>query len=54
MPPEPASRRGTLVRPVLAFVRIFLLPIAVVLGLLVIAVALIEGPALDQFLYAVF
>lgn len=31
-----------------------LLPIAVVIGLLLIAVALVEGPALDQFLYAVF
>lgn len=31
-----------------------LLPIGVVAALLVLAVALIEGPALEQFLYAVF
>lgn len=34
--------------------RIFLLPILGVIVLLLIAVALIEGPALDNFLYAVF
>lgn len=31
-----------------------LLPIGVVIGALLIAVALVEGPALDQFLYAIF
>jgi hypothetical protein len=31
-----------------------LLPTAVLVGLLAIAVALIEGPPLQQFLYAVF
>ncbi len=31
-----------------------LLPLAVVLALLLIAVALVEGPPLQQFLYAVF
>jgi hypothetical protein len=36
------------------FARIVLLPIATVVVLVLIAVALIEGPALDPFLYAVF
>lgn len=31
-----------------------LLPIGVVAAMLLLAVALIEGPALEQFLYAVF
>lgn len=31
-----------------------LLPLGVVAALLLLAVALIEGPALEQFLYAVF
>jgi hypothetical protein len=31
-----------------------LLPTAVLVGLLAIAVALIEGPPLQQFLYAIF
>jgi hypothetical protein len=34
--------------------RELLLPVAVVVGLLLIAVALIEGEPLQQFLYAVF
>lgn len=34
--------------------RALLLPVGVVIGLAFIAVALIEGPALEQFLYAVF
>jgi hypothetical protein len=34
--------------------RAVLLPIGVTIGLAFIAVALIEGPALEQFLYAVF
>ena len=34
--------------------RMFVLPIATVLLLLLIAAALIEGPALQPFLYAVF
>jgi hypothetical protein len=36
------------------FARVVLLPIGVVIGFAFIAVALIEGPALEQFLYAVF
>jgi len=36
------------------FARAVLLPIGVTIGLAFIAVALIEGPALEQFLYAVF
>jgi hypothetical protein len=36
------------------FARAVLLPIGVTIGLTFIAVALIEGPALEQFLYAVF
>ena len=39
---------------VLKIWRELLLPIGVVAALLVLAVALIEGPALEQFLYAVF
>ena len=35
-------------------VREVLLPTAVLVGLLAIAVALIEGPPLQQFLYAIF
>lgn len=34
--------------------RELLLPLAVVAALLLIAIALIEGPSLEQFLYAVF
>jgi hypothetical protein len=34
--------------------RTLLLPVLCVIGLLLVAVALIEGPSLDQFLYAVF
>lgn len=34
--------------------REILLPVGVMIGLLLIAVALVEGQALDQFLYAVF
>jgi hypothetical protein len=34
--------------------RELLLPLGVVAALLVLAVALIEGPPLEQFLYAVF
>jgi hypothetical protein len=34
--------------------REILLPLGVVAALLVLAVALIEGPPLEQFLYAVF
>jgi hypothetical protein len=46
--PSPARRwlRGLL--------REVLLPTAVLVGLLAIAVVLIEGPPLQQFLYAVF
>lgn len=41
--------------PALRFVwRELLLPIVVVACLLLLAVALIEGPPLEQFLYAVF
>ena len=40
--------------PLRRFARAVLLPIGVTLGLTFIAVALIEGPALEQFLYAVF
>lgn len=36
------------------FARAVLLPIGVVVGLIFVAVALIEGPALEQFFYAVF
>jgi hypothetical protein len=36
------------------FVREVLLPTVVLVGLFAIAVALIEGPPLQQFLYAVF
>ena len=46
--PPPARRwLGGLLREVV-------LPTAVLVGLLAIAVALIEGPPLQQFLYAVF
>jgi hypothetical protein len=47
-PQTPArARLATLWREVL-------LPVLVVCALLLIAVALIEGPPLEQFLYAVF
>ena len=46
----PSPKRGWL-RGLLSEV---LLPTAVLVGLLAIAVALIEGPPLQQFLYAVF
>jgi hypothetical protein len=56
-PPLPSQPRpsapGVLAR-VSALAREILLPIAVVVALLLIAVALIEGPPLEQFLYAVF
>jgi hypothetical protein len=60
-PPDPppsaaggAPARAPLRVTGLALLREVLLPIAVVLGLMLIAVALIEGPPLEQFLYAVF
>jgi len=48
-----APARGTLALARLLW-REVLLPVFVVVALLLIAVALIEGPPLEQFLYAVF
>jgi len=47
-PPGPSRRAARLL------LREVLLPLGVVAGLLLLAVALIEGPPLEQFLYAVF
>ena len=47
-PPSPP------VRAALWLWREVLLPLGVVAALLLLAVALIEGPPLEQFLYAVF
>lgn len=48
------SERSGLSRVGRGLVREILVPIGVMIGLLLIAVALVEGQALDQFLYAVF
>ena len=47
---KPSAWRGWL----RGLLREVLLPTAVLIGLLAIAVVLIEGPPLQQFLYAVF
>ena len=58
-PPTPATKAAApapapLRRWLAGFLREVLLPVATLVGLLAIAVALIEGPPLQQFLYAVF
>jgi len=53
--PKPAAgSSGGMRHAARGFAREVLLPAAVLIGLLAIAVALIEGPPLQQFLYAVF
>ena len=51
-PDTPAARPAR--RWLSGLLREVLLPAAVLIGLLAIAVVLIEGPPLQQFLYAVF
>jgi hypothetical protein len=51
--PESRGPRGP-VAIALALWRELLLPVLVAFAVLLIAVALIEGPPLEQFLYAVF
>jgi hypothetical protein len=57
-PTPPATTSGSKPSPwrgwLRGLVREVLLPTAVLIGLLAIAVVLIEGPPLQQFLYAVF
>lgn len=56
-PPTPPTPSGATPAPrgwLRGLLREVLLPTAVLVGLLAIAVALIEGPPLQQFLYAVF
>jgi hypothetical protein len=57
-PTPPATPSGAAPSPgrrwLRGLLREVLLPTAVLVGLLAIAVVLIEGPPLQQFLYAVF